>query len=81
MTSPSTALFGEAGGQAISVISDPFKNDCLTSVWMHFTNGGWGGWVEFRNGNTLGKQQAPECRTFDELLAAMRTIADSVKNK
>lgn len=76
-------LLGNVTGKEISVIKDPFKKDCVGNVWMYyrtdFGNCYWEGWVEFKNGNTDGKQTTPKCKTFEEVVASIRQILSSIE--
>ncbi len=78
-------LLAGVTGTEISVIKDPFKKACVGNIWMHYNTflqeGYWEGWVEFKNGNTQGKQATPRCKTFEELVAAMRQILDFIEQK
>ena len=82
-----TTLLGDVTGAELSVIKDPFRKDCITGVWMYFqpdifTNAPkWAGWVEFTNGNSIGKQETPKVESFDELIIAMKQIFESIQHK
>jgi len=79
-----TLLIGDnVTGKEISVIKDPFKKDCVTEVNIFFRIGWngehrWTGSVGFVNGNTAGRQDIPVSPTFEEAVANMKTILNSV---
>ena len=76
-------LLGDVKGTELSVIKDPFGKDHVGDIIIHYRSTCidkpyWVGSVEFRNGNTKGEQRTPHCDTFEELVAAMKQIMDSV---
>jgi len=61
----------------IDVFKDPFKKDCINSVWMVYSHGRFRGWVEFTNGDTQGKQEF-KANSFPELAEKMKEFINSL---
>lgn len=81
-----TELLAEIGKEKmISILKDPFKKICVKKIWVQFAdtwdNNKWEsyGWVEFKNGNTEGKQQF-KGETFDEVVRQIKTFIDNLQN-
>ena len=82
----SSALDGFRQDQELSVIKNPFLKDSIHSVSMHMSTGykgdkDWWGHVCFKNETTEGKVSAKDCDTFEELIAQIKQILDSVNDK
>lgn len=75
-------LIGSITGKEISVIKDPFQKDCVGDIMIHYTTSFntvyWYATVEFKNGNTTGKQKTPQCQTFEEVVTHLKQILNSV---
>lgn len=78
-------LLGKETGSQLSVIKDPFNPESITDVDIHGQYA-WGNkkfyWyarVKFMNGNTAGEQRTPDCSTFEEVVAAIKQIINSIK--
>lgn len=69
--------------QQLSIIKDPFKVDKITAIHLHFwaaySKPHWDGTVEFKNGKTSGDQKLEESETLDQIIAQIKTIAESLK--
>lgn len=69
----------------LSVFKDPFNKAHITDISIRYTSWCnkfyWRGYVTFRNGNTKGEQDTPECETWDELMVHMKQIYDSLAVK
>lgn len=75
----------EEDAKSISVIKDPFQTNCITNVSINFTNGistpYWYGYVKFKNGNTEGEQRTNRTQSFEEIVAEIKQILNSINNK
>lgn len=78
-------LMGNATGQELSVIKDPFTKESVSEIMIRYTtdwsNPHWYAKVCFKNGHTSGEQKTPNCKDFDEVLAHLKQIINSVENK
>ncbi len=69
----------------ISELVDPFNNDCVikmvTNCWKSDYGFGWkyGGWIEFRNGKTDGKQNF-EADNFANLIRKMEKFLEELNH-
>lgn len=65
--------------EKISIVKDPFNKYMVTSVWIHHmsTSPGWSGSIEFKNGDTEGKQKFNE-KEFNDLVLKMRHFIDTL---
>jgi hypothetical protein len=77
-----TLLLGNVTGKEISVIKDPFQKNCIGDMSIRRTSWGnkfyWYATVEFKNGSTKGEQKTPDCETFEEVIAHVKQILNSV---
>ena len=64
-----------------SIITDPFFNDKVYQVWLYWQDNKWRGWIEFKNGNTSGKQDLIADISLDAMVQQFKTINESLKNK
>jgi hypothetical protein len=78
-------LLANVTGKEISVIKDPFLKDCVTDISIRYSTSfnrcEWSGNVEFKNGNTEGKQSIPRCATIEEAITNLKIILDTIKSK
>lgn len=78
-------IIGNVTGNELSVIKDPFNKDCVGDIAIHYTSTFgkpyWWARVEFKNDNTKGEQRTPNCGTFEEIVAQVKIILDSVRDK
>lgn len=78
-------LLGNVTGNELLVIKDPFNKDGIHEMFIHYTSWMdkkyWWAQAKFKNGNTEGLQKTPDCDTFDEVIAHVKTILNSVENK
>lgn len=69
----------------LSVIKDPFVKDGLKQIHIHYWGDyktpHWDAKIEFKNGLTAGEQKTPECKTFEEVMAHVKQILESIKNR
>lgn len=71
----------------LSVIKDPFLTENIETIAMYMStetfskNKYWWGHVTFKNGNTTGKQDVRNCDSFEKLLAGIKQVLNSVKDK
>lgn len=71
------------GRQKLSIVNDPFKVSKVTSVYVRYSEsvfgGNWGanGDVEFKNGNTEGRQKF-EGETFDEVVVQIKAFIQTL---
>jgi hypothetical protein len=67
-----------------SVIKDPFSNDCITDINIYYrkgvsrSQGVWDATVKFKNGDTQGQQNTPECKDFPSVMIALEQISKSL---
>ena len=64
-----------------AIITDPFKEDKITCIGLYWRSAGWWGYVEFKNGKTEGKQGLVESDSLDNMVAQIRAIVESIKDK
>ena len=74
----------EEQSDGLSVINNPFTSDCVTNMWISYYNSGfgrphWSGKVSFKNGKTTGEQKTNNVETFDEVVAEMKQILNTIK--
>lgn len=65
-----------------SVIKNPFSKDSITEIHLHFYTRykpHWSGSVVFKNGLTSGRQELRETDDFENIIAQIREIGDSLK--
>ena len=69
--------------KSLSVIKDPFLKDKVTDITIRYTSWSnkfyWYAKIQFKNGNTSGEQITPDCDTFEEVLAQIKIIEQSIK--
>lgn len=75
----------DSKNQLPSVITDPFLKDKIEEIYIHFRikwsgKPMWNAWVSFKNGNTSGKQNTPDCEDFDEVIIELKKIFESIKS-
>ena len=67
-------------GSKLKLHADPFKKECLSRVFIHFSYGKWSATVEFINGKTKGAYSfgpyPPE--GLSDLLTEMKVFVDSL---
>lgn len=76
------SLLGNVTGKEISVIKDPFNKDCIGDIAINYTTSFgsryWYARIQFKNGNTSGEQRTPNCETFEEVVAQIKIILNSI---
>ena len=67
--------------QVPTIIKDPFKENMINEVHMHWyaNDGLWRATIEFKNGNTKGEQRLVNSSDFDDITAQIRAIIESLK--
>lgn len=77
------SMFNKTDNDKISVISNPFTKESVSSISIYYRkwSGGnyWYSRVEFENGNTKGEQRTPECATFEEVIIHLKQVLESIK--
>ncbi len=80
-----TKLLGRAKESELpSIIKNPFGKDKIETINLEFRNydfrpAYWRGSVGFSNGNTKGRQELEECETFEQLLAQLKALGETLK--
>ena len=71
----------------ISILKDPFKKDCVTEVMLKIATSCFSpyekycyAYVEFKNGNTTGKQNFPRCNDFNKLTKDVQAFIETLTN-
>lgn len=66
-----------------AIIKDPFRKDKITSIALYWyeNNGKWRGYVEFKNGNTSGKQDLDYSDNLDGIVFQIKSIVESINSK
>lgn len=79
-----TLLNGIGNEQMLSILKDPFKKACVTEVWVAARDLSdrpkFLGWVEFKNGNTTGKQDF-KGESFDDVVRQIKLFIQDLGNK
>lgn len=77
-------LLGFNGKSSLpSLVKDPFLKDKVTDIDIHYScnySGKWSCWatVEFKNGNTSGKQRF-DGETFDDVVLDIKRFLETLK--
>lgn len=66
---------------ALSIISDPFKIEAIDSIALFYRScsNQWSGWVDFKNGNTSGRQDLIPASDLYNMVNQMKAIIESLK--
>lgn len=66
-----------------AIIKDPFHQDRVTSITLDWRKykGKWTGDVGFQNGDTTGRQNLIEGEDLDAMVAQIKAILETLKNK
>lgn len=77
-------LFNDDKRSEVSLIKDPFKQDCIESVSLNICKSIFTGKfkcyaiIEFKNGNTCGKHQIDDCKDLADAFHKAKQFIESL---
>lgn len=77
-------LFNDDKRDKVSLIKDPFKQDCIERVSLTISKSIFGGKfmcyavIEFKNGNTSGKHEINDCKDLADAFHKAKQFVESL---
>lgn len=77
-------LFNDGKGNEVSLIKDPFKQDCIERVSLTISKTIFTGRfmcyaiIEFKNGNTCGKHEITDCEDLADAFHKAKQFIESL---
>lgn len=77
-------LFNDGKGNEVSLIKDPFKQNCIERVSLNISKNIFTGRfvcyaiIEFKNGNTCGKHQIDDCKDLADAFHKAKQFIESL---
>lgn len=77
-------LFNDGKGNEVSLIKNPFKQDCIERVSLTISKSIFGSKfmcyavIEFKNGNTSGKHEINDCKDLADAFHKAKQFVESL---
>lgn len=77
-------LFNNAKGNEMSLINDPFKQDCIERITLNMSKSIFSGKfmcyaiIEFKNSNTCGRHEINDCKDLADAFHKAKQFIESL---